>query len=204
MEVLCPKLVSAIASTPEPSAVAVGSNPALDKKPFSIRATAQPELGGLPLVRRNSATTLLKGYPYEQHRGPLSGHSVGFNGPRWQSQHFLCGLTSIRQPKIRHLPYFSYARLHNHRDNESADVCNLMRQRALLFKRLKVVETMRMYIAHNMDDSEELRSKLKSVGDELATARKVAKKGVRLLRKSKEERKTTEAEAHWLKGGDGG
>ena len=59
MEVLCPKLVSAIASTPEPSAVAVGSNPALDKKPFSIRATAQPELGGLPLVRRNSATTLL-------------------------------------------------------------------------------------------------------------------------------------------------
>ena len=85
-----------------------------------------------------------------------------------------------------------------------ANASNLMRQHALLFKRLKVVETMRVYIAHNIDDSEELRSKLKSVGDELATARKVAKKGVRLLRKSKEERKTTEAEAHWLKGGDGG
>ena len=165
MEVLCPKLVSAIASTPEPSAVAVGSNPALDKKPFSIRATAQPELGGLPLVRRNSATTLLsvllplptsssascsqlgwdnwidetnfllykEGYPYEQHRGPLSGHSVGFNGPRWQSQHFLCGLTSIRQPKIRHLPYFSYARLHNHRDNESGKPLISFVHNALVF-----------------------------------------------------------------------
>ncbi|KAL6324434.1 hypothetical protein AAG906_013038 [Vitis piasezkii] len=163
MEVLCPKLVSAIAPTPEPLAVVVGSNPTLDKKPFSTGATAQPELGGLPLVQCNSATTLLKGDPYEQHRGPLSGHPVGFT-----------------------------------------NVCNLMRQRALLFKRLKVVETMRVYIAHNIDDSEELRSKLKSVGDELATARKVAKKGVGLLRKSKEERKTTEVEAHWLKGGDGG
>ena len=44
-----------------------------------------------------------------------------------------------------------------------ADVLNLMRQRALLFKWLEVAETMRAYIAHNMDDSEELQAKLKVV-----------------------------------------
>lgn len=37
-----------------------------------------------------------------------------------------------------------------------AGVQNLMWQRAQLFKCLEVVETMRAYIAHNMDNSEEL------------------------------------------------
>lgn len=49
-------------------------------------------------------------------------------------------------------------------------VWNLMWQRALLFKWLEAVKTMRAYIAHNMDGSEELRAKLKSVEGELATA----------------------------------
>lgn len=46
-------------------------------------------------------------------------------------------------------------------------VWNLIRQRAQLFKRLKVAETMRAYIAHNMNDNEELQAKLKVVEGEL-------------------------------------
>lgn len=58
---------------------------------------------------------------------------------------------------------------------------------------------MRAYIAHIMDDSEELHSKLKSIEDELAATRKAVDEGARLLRKTEEERETTEAEAHRLK-----
>lgn len=57
-------------------------------------------------------------------------------------------------------------------------VRNLMRQRALLLKRLEVVETMRAYIAYNIDNSEELCSKLRLVEGELVAARKVIDKGV--------------------------
>lgn len=59
-----------------------------------------------------------------------------------------------------------------------ASVRNLMRQRALLLKWLEVVETMRAYIAYNIDNSEELRSKLRLVKGELVVARKVIDKGV--------------------------
>lgn len=59
-----------------------------------------------------------------------------------------------------------------------ASVRNLMRQRALLLKWLEVVETMRAYIAYNIDNSEELRSKLRLVKAELVVARKVIDKGV--------------------------
>lgn len=59
-----------------------------------------------------------------------------------------------------------------------ASVRNLMRQRALLLKWLEVVETMRAYIAYNIDNSEELRSKLRLVKSELVVARKVIDKGV--------------------------
>ena len=77
-------------------------------------------------------------------------------------------------------------------------VWNLMQRRALLFKWLEVVETMRAYIAHNMDGSEELRAKLKSVEGELAAARKIIDKGARLLRNTKNGRKTTKAKARRL------
>ena len=50
-----------------------------------------------------------------------------------------------------------------------ADVRNLMQQHTQLFKWLEAVETMRAYVAHNMDDSEELRAKLKAVEGELTT-----------------------------------
>ncbi|RVW97023.1 hypothetical protein CK203_032401 [Vitis vinifera] len=35
-----------------------------------------------------------------------------------------------------------------------ADVCNLMRQRVLLFKRLEIVEAMKAFLAQQMDESE--------------------------------------------------
>lgn len=54
---------------------------------------------------------------------------------------------------------------------------------------------MRSYIAHNMDRSEELCSKLKSVEGELAAAQKVAGEEAELLRKAEEEREAAEAEA---------
>lgn len=46
-------------------------------------------------------------------------------------------------------------------------VQNLMQQHAQLFKWLEVVETIRAYIAHNIDNSEELCAMLESVEDEL-------------------------------------
>lgn len=58
---------------------------------------------------------------------------------------------------------------------------------------------MRAYIVHNMDDSEKVRSKLKSVEGELVVARKAADKRVRLLRKVEEEKETVEAKALRLK-----
>lgn len=79
------------------------------------------------------------------------------------------------------------------------DISNLMRQRALLFKQLEVVETMRAYIVHNMDDSEEIRSKLKSVEGKLVVARKATDEGVGLLRKMEDKRETAKVEALQLK-----
>lgn len=58
---------------------------------------------------------------------------------------------------------------------------------------------MRAYIVHNMDDSEEVRSKLKSVEGKLVVARKAIDEGVGLLRKVEYERETAEAEALRLK-----
>lgn len=79
------------------------------------------------------------------------------------------------------------------------DVNNMMRQHALLFKPLEVVETMRAYIVHNMDDSEEVHSKLKSVKGELVVAQKSTDEGVGLLRKVEDEIEMVEAESFRLK-----
>lgn len=57
---------------------------------------------------------------------------------------------------------------------------------------------MRVYIAHNMDDSEELCAKLKSVEDEFAVARKVVDEGVKLLRKTEKEKEAVKAESRRL------
>lgn len=73
-----------------------------------------------------------------------------------------------------------------------------MQQHTLLFKLLEAAETMRAYITHNMDDSEELRARLKSLGAELAAARKIVDEGAELLRNEENGREAVEAEARWL------
>ena len=80
-----------------------------------------------------------------------------------------------------------------------ASVRNLIWKRVMLFKRLEASKTMRAYVAHHMDDSEDLWSKLKLAESELAAARKVADKGAGLLKKSEEVRKAVEAKARRLK-----
>lgn len=69
-----------------------------------------------------------------------------------------------------------------------ADVRNLMRKCVKLFKRLEVAKAMRVYIAQHMDDSEDLRSKLKLAKSELAAAKKAADEGTGLLKKVEKER----------------
>ena len=53
-------------------------------------------------------------------------------------------------------------------------VRNLMGQRTQLFYRLEAVETMRAYIAHNMDNNEELYVRLKTTNGEIIATRKLA------------------------------
>lgn len=57
---------------------------------------------------------------------------------------------------------------------------------------------MRAYITHNMDNSEELHARLKSLGAKLAVARKIADEGAELLRNEENGREALEVEARWL------
>ena len=70
-----------------------------------------------------------------------------------------------------------------------------MRQRAQLFKRLEATETMRTYITHNMDDSEELCAKLELVEDKLIAAWKITDEWAKLRRKVEEKKEAVKAEA---------
>ena len=49
-------------------------------------------------------------------------------------------------------------------------VQNLMRQRAHLFHRLEAIETMRAYVAHNVDENEDLLANLETTKSEAAVA----------------------------------
>lgn len=57
---------------------------------------------------------------------------------------------------------------------------------------------MRVYIAHNMDRSEELKAKLEAVEGKLADAQKTTDEGARLLWKAEEETEVAKAEARQL------
>lgn len=57
---------------------------------------------------------------------------------------------------------------------------------------------MRAYITHNMDNSEELHARLKSLGAKLAVARKTADEGTELLRNEENGREAVEVEAGQL------
>ena len=57
---------------------------------------------------------------------------------------------------------------------------------------------MRVYIAHNMDGSEDLHIMLGMVKSETAVAWKLVEERVSLLRKTEEENETTKAKTHRL------
>lgn len=63
-------------------------------------------------------------------------------------------------------------------------------QRALLFERLKVVETMRVFVSHHLGGGEELCSRLERVEIDLTAVRKTAEDGTEALKLAKRERKS--------------
>lgn len=77
-------------------------------------------------------------------------------------------------------------------------VQNLMWQHIHLFYRLEIVETMKAYIAHNMDKNEDLLASLEMTKSEATAAWKFAEEGGGLLRKTEEEEKVVKVEARWL------
>lgn len=76
-----------------------------------------------------------------------------------------------------------------------ADVRNLIGQRAKLFYRLEVGETMMAYIAHNMDYSEDFWARLETIESEVVAAQKFVEEGVSLLRRTEVEKKAAQAKA---------
>ena len=70
-----------------------------------------------------------------------------------------------------------------------------MWQRAQLLYQLEVVETIKAYIAHNMDGSEDLHTRLETIESEIVDARKLIDEEVGLLRKAEEWNEAAEVEA---------
>lgn len=63
------------------------------------------------------------------------------------------------------------------------------------FERLDVAEAMRTFISHGMSDSEELRTKLERVENDLAVAQKATVKGAEALKLVEGEKEVICAEA---------
>lgn len=57
---------------------------------------------------------------------------------------------------------------------------------------------MMAYIAHNMDDSKDFRTRLETIKSDVVAARKLVEEGVGLLRMAEEEKEAAQAEARWL------
>ena len=103
---------------------------------------------------------------------------------------------------VSHPPFFAYFALVFGFSTTSllalqvvTGVRNLMQERTHLFYRLEAIETMRAYIAHNMDGSEDLHARLKTIESKVIVALKLAKKGASLLRKAEKEKETAQVEA---------
>ena len=73
-----------------------------------------------------------------------------------------------------------------------------MRQHAHLFQPLEVTETMRAYVAHNMDMNEDLLASLEMTKSEAVVVQNLSEEGVGLLRKADEKKKVSQAKAWWL------
>ena len=81
-----------------------------------------------------------------------------------------------------------------------AGIRYMMHTREQLFKRLEVVEAMHAFISHHPGGIEEMRSRLKRVEADLATAQKAVADGAKKLNLAKEEKGAIRAEANPLKG----
>lgn len=57
---------------------------------------------------------------------------------------------------------------------------------------------MRAYVVHNMNENEDLIASLETTKSESAVTQKLAKEGVGLLRKAKEKKEASQAEAYQL------
>lgn len=77
-------------------------------------------------------------------------------------------------------------------------VCNLILKCTHFFHRLEATETMRAYVVHNMDKNEDLLASLETTKSKSDAVRKLAKEGVGLLRKAKEEKEASQAKARQL------
>ena len=66
-----------------------------------------------------------------------------------------------------------------------------MQQHTHLFHRLEAVESMKAYVAHNMDGNEDLLASLETTKSEVAAAQKLAEEGVGLLKKIEEVKETS-------------
>ena len=63
-----------------------------------------------------------------------------------------------------------------------------------LFHQLEATETKRAYVAHNMDENEDLLASLEMEKGKVAASRKLAEEGTSLLRKIEEEKETVQVE----------
>lgn len=63
-----------------------------------------------------------------------------------------------------------------------------MQQHAHIFHRQEAAETMRAYVAHNMDENEDLLSNLETTKSKAVAARKLDKERAGILRKVEEEK----------------
>ncbi|RVW27621.1 hypothetical protein CK203_099147 [Vitis vinifera] len=183
-EILCPWPILAIAPILTPSAVVVGDNP-------STEEVAHPELrrpsSCLVQLNDDSVECVASIPPHPQASRTPSREEITElmkTTPTFPSRpNFPSALRTLSSPLA--CPFVT-------------DVQNLMRQRALLFKWLEVVKAMRAYIAHNMNDNEELHAKLKAVEGELAAVGKIIDEGVGLLKKAEEGKGAVKAEARRL------
>ncbi|RVW92988.1 hypothetical protein CK203_032798 [Vitis vinifera] len=168
--------------------------PLSPKKPCSKILYLEPVLVIVPTLEPSAATAGTNPTPDKRSFSAGGGIRPELGGPP------LVRLNSMMTPLKREAPMNNMGVLFSatRRVSVVANVCNLMQHRAMLFKRLEATKTMRVYIAHNMDDNEELRAKLKSVEDEFTVARKVVDEGVKLLRKTEKRKETAKAESRWL------
>lgn len=159
-ESLCPKPVLVVVLVLAPSTAAIGINLELDERFLSVEGTTHHEL------RRLS--------PSSEH---LNNESIE------------CVASFSSRPKLSHIPILkeiAHARLHEFRDDKSGKSFSSFIHSTLVFDFLtifllpsqviaevpksNVAKAIRIYIAHNMDDSEELWVRLETLGGKVVAA----------------------------------